>query len=160
VAKLPDHVVLTFNLPALNIGAAMQVVGPDGDVAIGKPVLVNTTVSEAVRPGAPAGDYRVTWRVTSADGHPISGPFAFTAEAGSDGTAAAGPSVTARPAGPVVSTATGTAAAPKSSGVSGALVAVVVVVVIVLAGIVLLALLAARRRREAEAGSRQPGGSG
>ena len=33
------------------------------------------------QPSAPAGAYTVEWRVTSADGHPISGSFSFTAEA-------------------------------------------------------------------------------
>jgi hypothetical protein len=32
-----------------------------------------------VQPGAPAGTYTVAWRVTSADGHPISGSFTFIA---------------------------------------------------------------------------------
>ncbi len=146
VAKLPANVVLTFNLPALNIGAAMQVVGPNGDVADGKPALVDTTVSEAVQPGAPAGAYKVTWRVTSADGHPISGTFAFTAKAGDGGTAPTGPTATADPAGPVVSAAT--PQSTTSSGVSGAHVAIIVVVVILLIAVVLGVLLALRRRRD------------
>jgi methionine-rich copper-binding protein CopC len=92
VAKLPGTVTLTFNQPVLAIGTVIQVVGPAGDVAQGKPVLVDREVHQAVRPGAPNGGYRVMWRVTSADGHPISGQFAFAAGKGAS-VPAAGASV-------------------------------------------------------------------
>jgi hypothetical protein len=44
--------------------------------------LAENTVSQDLQPGAPAGSYTVAWRVTSADGHPVSGAFSFTAEPG------------------------------------------------------------------------------
>jgi methionine-rich copper-binding protein CopC len=88
VATVPDAVVLTFDRPALALGTAVEILGPAGDVASGPPALVDTTVREAVRAGAPAGAYTVRWRVTSADGHPVSGSFAFTALAGGGSAAA------------------------------------------------------------------------
>ena len=48
---------------------------------VGEPRLVDNTVTQALQPGSPAGRYVVEWRVTSADGHPISGTFSFTAAA-------------------------------------------------------------------------------
>ena len=59
---------------------------------------------------APAGDYTVTYRITSDDGHPVTGAFSFHATVGLDGsTATAGATVHVRPA------ATDEAADPRGS---------------------------------------------
>lgn len=80
VDSVPAQVVLTFDQPALALGTELVVTAPDGrDVADGAPVLVDSTVGQAVGGDLPAGTYTVRWRVTSADGHPISGSFTFTA---------------------------------------------------------------------------------
>lgn len=71
--------VLTLEEPALAFGAAVVVTGPSGEVQQGSPRLLGRTVSQDLRSGAPAGTYTVSWRVTSGDGHPISGRFSFTA---------------------------------------------------------------------------------
>ena len=42
-------------------------------------------MTEHLQPGSPAGQYKVIWRVTSADGHPVSGKFSFTATSPSPG---------------------------------------------------------------------------
>jgi hypothetical protein len=42
-------------------------------------------VTEHLQPGSPAGQYTVAWRVTSADGHPVSGRFSFNALSASPG---------------------------------------------------------------------------
>jgi hypothetical protein len=89
IAVLPDLITLTFNQNVLGLGTVLNVTGPDGSAVDGAATVVDNTVRQPVRPGAPAGDYTVLWRVTSADGHPISGRFAFTATAGSSGTASA-----------------------------------------------------------------------
>jgi methionine-rich copper-binding protein CopC len=89
VATTPDEVVLTFNEPAMALGSEMVVTGPDGDVQQGRVRLVDSTVRQAISPG-PAGRYTVTWRVTSADGHPVSGRFRFTTRTA--GTPASDPS--------------------------------------------------------------------
>lgn len=110
VQTVPDSILLTFEEPAEQVGSQVIVRGPTGNVAQGAPVFVKSTVTQAVQPGAPAGKYTVLWRVTSDDGHPVSGSFTFTA-------AAAG--VTATPeASPTASSASASAtaaAAPTTS---------------------------------------------
>lgn len=87
VSRTPAAVVLTFNEPALAMGTHLVITGPSGPVQQGPAQLVDTTVSQALQGGAPAGEYIVAWRVTSADGHPISGRFAFTADQPGGGAA-------------------------------------------------------------------------
>jgi hypothetical protein len=50
--------------------------------------------------GAPAGRYTVDWRVTSADGHPITGSLAFTAQAPGEGQRVPAQSAAPAPAAP------------------------------------------------------------
>jgi methionine-rich copper-binding protein CopC len=108
VDTAPAAVVLTFDQPAQALGTAILVLGPDGTtVSTGAPILVNSTVSESLGAQRPAGVYTVTWRVTSADGHPISGRFTFTA------TSATGPPATQPPTSQATASA---AASPGSSG--------------------------------------------
>jgi methionine-rich copper-binding protein CopC len=86
IAKVvPAAVTLTFNEPALAIGTEIIVTGPAGQEQSGPAALVNNTVTEHLQPGSPAGTYAVLWRVTSADGHPVSGKFSFTATSPSPG---------------------------------------------------------------------------
>lgn len=83
VATPPPSVDLTFSQPPLGIGAEVQVTGPDGGVVgDGDLVITDTTVSQPLAAELPAGAYAVAWRVTSSDGHPISGELSFTATAG------------------------------------------------------------------------------
>jgi methionine-rich copper-binding protein CopC len=84
-AVVPSRVTLTFDQPALAVGTEILVTGPAGQVQNGAAVLVDNTVTEHVQPGSPAGRYTVAWRVTSADGHPVSGRFSFTATSPSPG---------------------------------------------------------------------------
>ncbi len=79
----PSRVTLTFDEPAQALGTEMVVLGPDGStVSTGDAELVDTTVSQALAADLPAGMYTVQWRVTSADGHPLSGALTFTAANG------------------------------------------------------------------------------
>jgi len=96
VDRLPDRVVLTFDEPALAIGTEVVVTGPAGPVSDGPPQLVDAEVRQPVRAG-PAGRYTVLWRVTSADGHPVSGTFAFTTQQGSAASPTATPATTTAP---------------------------------------------------------------
>lgn len=103
VDRTPERVVLTFDEPALALGTQIVVAGPAGPVQVGSPQLVDNTVSQALQPGAPAGSYTVTWRVTSTDGHPISGSYAFTAAAaGAVSTTRAAPTAAPSPTTPDV----------------------------------------------------------
>jgi methionine-rich copper-binding protein CopC len=132
VATAPAQVVLTFDAPAFAIGTQILINGPGGNVAVGKPRLINHQVMQSLAPGAPAGPYTVLWRVTSADGHPVSGSFTFTATAASTATATA--------ATPVNST--GSATHGRSFGPL-AWVAIAVVVALLWGG----AVVGLRRRR-------------
>jgi copper resistance protein C len=79
VQSPPQAVVLTFDDSVSATGTQVVVTGPSGQIQQGQPRLVENTVSQDLQPGAPAGTYTVAWRVTSADGHPVSGTFSFTA---------------------------------------------------------------------------------
>jgi methionine-rich copper-binding protein CopC len=90
VPHTPAAVVLTFDEPAITMGTQVLVSGPTGEVQQGSPRLVNNTVTQDLASGAAAGAYTVTWRVTSLDGHPVSGTLTFTAVgAGADRPATA-----------------------------------------------------------------------
>ena len=59
--------------------AAMTVVGPDGNLwSAGDPQVSGAVVRVALRPLGPSGRYTVNYRVTSADGHVVSGSWSFT----------------------------------------------------------------------------------
>ncbi|MFI2753821.1 copper resistance protein CopC [Cellulomonas sp. P22] len=80
VTVVPERLTLTFDQPATAIGTEVVVVAPDGrTVSVGEPVLLDASVSQPIEGELPAGTYTVQWRVTSADGHPLSGELTFTA---------------------------------------------------------------------------------
>ena len=86
----PDRVSATFDEPLQTTFAAMTVVGPDAHLwSSGQPRVAGAVLSVAVRPLGPAGAYTVHYRVTSADGHPVSGSWSFRLSVA--GTGAPGP---------------------------------------------------------------------
>jgi len=98
VTHLPSSVVLTFSEAPLTIGAQVVVTGPSGPVSSGAPTIKGRDVSQAIAATAPGGDYTVSYRVTSDDGHPVTGTFSFHATTGLDGsTATAGATVHVKP---------------------------------------------------------------
>ncbi|SDV03410.1 hypothetical protein SAMN04488544_3793 [Microlunatus sagamiharensis] len=105
LAQPPAEVVLTFEEPPVDLGLQVVVTGPDGSVSSGDARIQGDDVVQTVQPQAPAGRYSVEWRVTSDDGHPVSGRFAFTAEG-----AATGASAGATPSGAPASTPAATPA--------------------------------------------------
>ncbi|OUE20416.1 Copper resistance protein CopC [Clavibacter michiganensis] len=131
----PSEVTLTFNDVILDLGTAggagagagagadpssasgaggssiVQVTGPDAQgthFETGCATNAGRTVSVPVALGG-SGQYTVTWRVVSADGHPVSDSIAFTYQAPAGATASAGTA-----AGP------GCAAAEEGAAGSGA----------------------------------------
>lgn len=132
----PSEVTLTFNDVILDLGTAagaggdastgdastgsgsaaggssiVQVTGPDAQgthFETGCAANSGRTVSVPVALGG-SGEYTVTWRVVSADGHPVSDSIAFTYQAPAGATASAG-----TPDGP------GCAAAQEGTAGSGA----------------------------------------
>ena len=90
----PDRVSATFDEPLQSTFAAMTVVGPDAHLwSSDAPRVAGAVLSVAVRPLGPAGTYTVHYRVTSADGHPVSGSWSFQLSVA--GTGKPGPPVTA-----------------------------------------------------------------
>lgn len=78
LAAGPQRVSATFNEQLQTTFAAMTVVGPDGNVwSTGEPTVQGAVVGVALRPLGPAGTYTVNYRVTSADGHVVSGYWSF-----------------------------------------------------------------------------------
>jgi hypothetical protein len=65
----------------LGIGVTVRVTGPDGSVTAGPPTVKAKLVTQRLQPNLTPGAYRVTWRVASGDGHPISGASSFTVAA-------------------------------------------------------------------------------
>jgi methionine-rich copper-binding protein CopC len=93
VATGPDRVSATFNERLQTTFAAMTVVGPDGNVwSAGEPSVQGAVVGVSLRPLGPAGTYTVNYRVTSADGHVVSGSWSFHLTA--PGTGTPGPAAT------------------------------------------------------------------
>lgn len=125
VARGPERVSATFNERLQTTFAAMTVVGPDGKVwSAGEPTVQGAVVGIELRPLGPTGTYTVNYRVTSADGHVVSGSWSFQLTV--PGTGTPGP----------------TAAAPAG----GATVPVWPFVVVALAVVAGAALWAVRRR--------------
>ena len=78
LAAGPERTSATFNERLQTTFAAMTVVGPDGNVwSTGEPTVQGAVVSIALRPLGPTGSYTVNYRVTSADGHVVSGSWSF-----------------------------------------------------------------------------------
>lgn len=87
VSTGPAHVRATFNEDLQTTFAAMTVVGPDGKLwSSGQPQVQGAVISVGVRPLGPTGSYTVNYRVTSADGHVVSGSWSFRLTAAGTGT--------------------------------------------------------------------------
>lgn len=91
VRTAPEALTLTFTGEIATVGAQVVVrgVGAGGaDLVDGPPEVAGAEVVQPLTALGP-GDYEVLWRVTSQDGHPISGELAFTVAgaAGASGTA-------------------------------------------------------------------------
>ncbi|PPK68142.1 copper resistance protein CopC [Actinokineospora auranticolor] len=127
----PGTVELTFDQP-VQAGANLNsivVLGPDGkgQWQDGKAAVRSNVVSVPVRPLGPAGEYRVGYRILSADGHSVSGELKFTLTTAGNGT-------------PAPADATATAAGQTGGGDDGGLpvwVWIVGAVVLLGAGILL-----------------------
>lgn len=103
VDTAPSAVRLDFTGEPLPLGTQVAVVGPDGGtVSDGPAEIRGTSVVQALAADLPAGTYRVDWRSTSSDGHPLSGTFDFTVATGS------------APTGPASATPESAASSPES----------------------------------------------
>jgi methionine-rich copper-binding protein CopC len=94
LTQAPTKVSATFNEAMQPAFAAMTVVGPDGNLwSTGDPQVAGAVVSVGLRPLGPSGTYTVNYRVTSADGHVVSGAWSFRLTVA--GTGIPGPSASA-----------------------------------------------------------------
>lgn len=135
VRSVPATIELTFDRTPIAINSIVRVEDSTGtDQADGPVSIVDNRVSQAVKPGAPEGEYTVVWRVVSSDGHPIEGTFGFTA---------GGPNTDAAPAPTATATST-------SSGLAGQLIVVGVVAAVLVTGLVAAGMLIRRRLRNPE----------
>ncbi|MEU8895168.1 copper resistance CopC family protein [Nocardia sp. NPDC048505] len=84
----PGKVSITFNEELQPSFPSLTVVGPpDRNLwSTGKPVVEGNTISMEVGELGPAGEYTIAYRVTSADGHPVSGTMTFTLTKAGTGT--------------------------------------------------------------------------
>lgn len=75
------QVQLTFNeepLAGFDTGIVIAVIDPAGtDISTGDVMVDATTLTKSVSPTT-VGSYQVLWQTVSADGHPISGQYAFS----------------------------------------------------------------------------------
>ncbi|MFK5689350.1 copper resistance protein CopC [Ornithinimicrobium sp. LYQ92] len=78
LAVPPPEIELTFSGEIQDISPQVIIAGADGtQIASPEPVVDGTLVTADVEDDLPDGSYVVTWRVVSADGHPIAGRFSF-----------------------------------------------------------------------------------
>ncbi len=94
LSRGPQNVSATFNEKLQPQFAAMTVVGQDGNLwSTGDPHVDGAVISVGVLPLGPSGRYTVNYRVTSADGHVVSGSWSFLLTV--SGTGTPGPSASA-----------------------------------------------------------------
>jgi copper transport protein len=74
----PAEVVLTFSEGVREVPDRIRVIAPDGSRADrGEPRFDGAVVTVAVEEGGPRGSYLVSYRVISADSHPVAGGFSY-----------------------------------------------------------------------------------
>lgn len=79
VPEAPREVTLTFSEPVSPVADKIRIVGPDGQRADrGTPSVDGNVLKIGLREDAPKGTYLVSYRVISADSHPIPGGFTFS----------------------------------------------------------------------------------
>ncbi|MFI9644584.1 copper resistance CopC/CopD family protein [Micromonospora sp. NPDC051925] len=79
VPSAPSEVVLTFTESVRKVPDKIRVIAPDGSRADrGEPRFEGSVVTIGVDPAGPQGTYLVSYRVISADSHPVSGAFTYS----------------------------------------------------------------------------------
>jgi methionine-rich copper-binding protein CopC len=88
LVRAPDEVRLSFVEPVEASFRPIEVYDSDGDRVDGDDARSDpndpSTVVASVQEGLPAGSYTVRWIVTSADGDPVSGEYAFSVSESSE----------------------------------------------------------------------------
>lgn len=90
VPDAPNKVTLTFSESVQLISGKIQVLAPDNSRADqGEPTATGNTVTIPLRSGGGRGTYLVSYRVISADRHPVGGSFTYSVGAASTPPSAA-----------------------------------------------------------------------
>ncbi len=95
LAEPPKVLTLTFNEPVSVL--VMRLIGPGGEI-IAPPAAAENSVVTITPPRLRQGSHVLSWRVVSADGHPVGGSFIFSIGAPSEPAGAASGNATARSA--------------------------------------------------------------
>lgn len=78
LAQIPSSVKLDFNEAIGTQFATVSVMSPEGKQTVNNGATVTgSTVTAALDPTTVPGIYAVSYRVVSADGHPVTGQFKF-----------------------------------------------------------------------------------
>lgn len=95
LSEVPREIRLVFSGPVELAFTELQLIGPDGrPVALGEALHPGDSAAVIIarlRVLPAAGTYTVIWRTAAPDGHPLSGSFVFTVEAGAAGLPAGEP---------------------------------------------------------------------
>ncbi|MFF5171439.1 copper resistance CopC/CopD family protein [Micromonospora sp. NPDC000089] len=98
VPGAPAEVVLTFSETVRQVPGKIRVIAPDGTRADrGEPTFKGGVVTVKVDPSGPRGTYLVSYRVISADSHPVPGAFTYSVGAPSTPPADSGGDSRANP---------------------------------------------------------------
>lgn len=133
----PATASVSFNEVPQSQFATLNVVGPDGNLwSKGDARIEGQSVVVDVGELGPAGEYTLAYRITSADGHPVSGTSTFTLTQAGTGTPGAS------------ADASGSSDESESSFLGGyGPVALIVVAVLAFAGALALALRKPKSQR-------------
>ncbi|WP_433290695.1 copper resistance CopC/CopD family protein [Actinoplanes sp. CA-030573] len=97
IGSSPSEIVVTFSEAVTPVTGRVQVLDPDGKRISGEPRVSGATLRIPVRRAAqPLGTYLVSYRVISADSHPVGGAITFSVGAPSAAPPAAGEAETHR----------------------------------------------------------------
>ncbi len=82
LSALPDHATLTFSEPVTPL--VFRLASPAGGTQpLGRITPVDDKLHISLPPGGRSGTYALSWRVVSADGHPVGGTLLFSVGAAS-----------------------------------------------------------------------------
>lgn len=157
VAELPSEVVLTFSDDVQPDYTEVAVLYDGATVDAGEPVSAGADVTQPLVPlpaGTSTADVTVSFRIVSADGHPVDGTFTFSVESPpsatpTEDTGTEAPRETGSPESEPADDATPVATAGASSdddSTSATSTGTLVAIGVAVAAVILVGGLAARRR--------------
>ncbi|WP_298807001.1 copper resistance CopC family protein [uncultured Pseudokineococcus sp.] len=111
---VPAEAVLTFSSEVQELGTVLELQAADGSSIAGETAVAGRDVSVPLPSDLPSGEYAVVYRVTSSDGHPISGEIPFSLEVAAPATPA--PSASSAPSSSPAASPTATAGESAGAG--------------------------------------------